>query len=230
MFRIVGGALDEGSREYALLWLLSLADGDHDLVDVAERSGLPLADVLASARLLRSACLWRDASRSTSPRLGSAGNMLITAAAVAFPSRMASPAGNPSASPAISPEANVSPAPSVFTGRHDTAGTCTTSSPASVMAPSGPRVITTSHGPCAAAARSMLTWSVRFIRSPVSKQTETSPARLSTSSQYRRMSSSHGRYPRSATTGTPERPSPSSTGSNPGNPGHKRIADPLERA
>lgn len=53
LFRSVGGALDEGSREYALLWLLSLADGDHDLVDVAERSGLPLADVLATARLLR---------------------------------------------------------------------------------------------------------------------------------------------------------------------------------
>jgi len=57
LFRSVGGALDEGSREYALLWLLSLADGDHDLVDVAERSGLPLADVLTSARLLRTAGL-----------------------------------------------------------------------------------------------------------------------------------------------------------------------------
>jgi aminopeptidase-like protein len=57
LFRSTGGALGAGTREYALLWLLSLADGEHDLVAVAERSGLPLADLLASARLLRGAGL-----------------------------------------------------------------------------------------------------------------------------------------------------------------------------
>lgn len=57
LFRSVGGALDENSQEYALLWVLSLADGAHDLVAVAERSGLPLDDVLRAARLLRGAGL-----------------------------------------------------------------------------------------------------------------------------------------------------------------------------
>jgi aminopeptidase-like protein len=48
-----------GDVERAMLWVLNLSDGDHDLLEIAERSGLGFADVeqaaarLVAARLLR---------------------------------------------------------------------------------------------------------------------------------------------------------------------------------
>jgi aminopeptidase-like protein len=51
LYRTIGA----GGRphdELALLWVLSLSDGRHTLLDVAERSGLPYAQVRAAARLL----------------------------------------------------------------------------------------------------------------------------------------------------------------------------------
>jgi aminopeptidase-like protein len=38
--------------EAAMLWVLNLSDGDHDLLAIAERSGLPYASVLAAAETL----------------------------------------------------------------------------------------------------------------------------------------------------------------------------------
>lgn len=57
LFRGLGGTLEKTSSEYALLWLLSLADGEHDLVAVAERSGLTLREVMTAAEALRAAGL-----------------------------------------------------------------------------------------------------------------------------------------------------------------------------
>jgi aminopeptidase-like protein len=53
LFRSLGGELRDDSPELAALWLLSLGDGEHDLVHVAERSGLPLPAVVAAVRRLR---------------------------------------------------------------------------------------------------------------------------------------------------------------------------------
>jgi aminopeptidase-like protein len=39
-------------NELSLLWVLNLADGEHTLVDMAERSGLPYATVRDAARTL----------------------------------------------------------------------------------------------------------------------------------------------------------------------------------
>nr|BFE56503.1 DUF4910 domain-containing protein [Dactylosporangium thailandense] len=57
LFRSLGGELRDDSPELATLWLLSLGDGEHHLVDVAERAGLPLPAVVAVARRLREAGL-----------------------------------------------------------------------------------------------------------------------------------------------------------------------------
>jgi aminopeptidase-like protein len=46
LYRSIGGT---SSAELALLWVLSLSDGSADLLQVAERSGLPFAAVRAAA-------------------------------------------------------------------------------------------------------------------------------------------------------------------------------------
>ena len=38
--------------ELALLWVLNLSDGEHSLLDIAERSGLPLRELRDAARTL----------------------------------------------------------------------------------------------------------------------------------------------------------------------------------
>jgi aminopeptidase-like protein len=52
LFASLGGATDGRAREHALLWVLSLSDGRHSLLDVAERSGLPFAAVRSAADAL----------------------------------------------------------------------------------------------------------------------------------------------------------------------------------
>ncbi len=49
LFGSLGGATTGRERERAMLWVLSLCDGSHTLLDVAERSGLPFADVRGAA-------------------------------------------------------------------------------------------------------------------------------------------------------------------------------------
>jgi aminopeptidase-like protein len=52
LFAALGGATGGREREHALLWVLSLSDGRHSLLDVAERSGLPFAAVRSAADAL----------------------------------------------------------------------------------------------------------------------------------------------------------------------------------
>jgi len=52
LYGSIGGAADGRSRELALLWVLNLADGEHTLLDIAERSGLPFPVIDSSAREL----------------------------------------------------------------------------------------------------------------------------------------------------------------------------------
>ena len=41
LYRALGGFPDAGQLELAMLWVLNLSDGDHELLDIAERAGLP---------------------------------------------------------------------------------------------------------------------------------------------------------------------------------------------
>jgi aminopeptidase-like protein len=52
LYRGFGGALDARAREMALLWVLNLADGEHSLLDISDRSGLPYDTVRAAASAL----------------------------------------------------------------------------------------------------------------------------------------------------------------------------------
>jgi aminopeptidase-like protein len=45
----------------SLLWVLNLADGEHSLLSIAERSGLPFKEVAAAANLLADHGLLREA-------------------------------------------------------------------------------------------------------------------------------------------------------------------------
>ncbi|HJU03393.1 MAG TPA: DUF4910 domain-containing protein [Actinomycetes bacterium] len=50
LYRMTGGHKDTRAAELAMLWVLNLSDGDHSLLEVAERSGMPFAAIEAAAR------------------------------------------------------------------------------------------------------------------------------------------------------------------------------------
>lgn len=54
LYRATGGK-NLKSREYAMLWLLNFSDGEHGLLDIAERSGMPVSDLRAVAHDLADA-------------------------------------------------------------------------------------------------------------------------------------------------------------------------------
>lgn len=57
LYRAMGGLPEAGNAELAMLWVLSYSDGDHDLIDIAHRAGLPFAAVCSAAAALRTAGL-----------------------------------------------------------------------------------------------------------------------------------------------------------------------------
>jgi aminopeptidase-like protein len=53
LYSTMGGHTGDGrAHEAALLWVLNLSDGEHSLLDIAERSGLPFAAIRAAATAL----------------------------------------------------------------------------------------------------------------------------------------------------------------------------------
>ncbi|MEU7520086.1 DUF4910 domain-containing protein [Kitasatospora aureofaciens] len=57
LYDSLGGRSDAKEAQMAMLWVLSLSDGRHSLLDVAERSGLPFDTVAVAADALRGAGL-----------------------------------------------------------------------------------------------------------------------------------------------------------------------------
>ncbi|WP_327674351.1 DUF4910 domain-containing protein [Kitasatospora sp. NBC_00458] len=57
LYDSLGGRSDAKQAQLAMLWVLSLSDGGHSLLDVAERSGLPFDTVAAAADALHGAGL-----------------------------------------------------------------------------------------------------------------------------------------------------------------------------
>jgi aminopeptidase-like protein len=56
LYREIGGG---SNQEAALLWVLNLSDGDYDLLEISDRSGLPFQEVSAAADALEEASLLR---------------------------------------------------------------------------------------------------------------------------------------------------------------------------
>lgn len=60
LYAPIGGVAHTPSAQAAVNWVLALADGDHSLLDTAERSGLPFADIRRAADRLAAAGLVRE--------------------------------------------------------------------------------------------------------------------------------------------------------------------------
>jgi aminopeptidase-like protein len=65
LYGSIGGRSDAQERQMAMLWVLNLSDGEHTLLDVADRSGLPFALVAEAARGLQDAGLLAAAPLSS---------------------------------------------------------------------------------------------------------------------------------------------------------------------
>ncbi|RWE79280.1 DUF4910 domain-containing protein [Mesorhizobium sp.] len=52
LYSALGGQKASGITSMSLLWVLNLADGQHSILSMAERSGLPFKELAAAARLL----------------------------------------------------------------------------------------------------------------------------------------------------------------------------------
>jgi aminopeptidase-like protein len=60
LYRTIGGDDAGRARELALLWVLNLSDGEHDLLDIAERADMSFAAVREAADTLLAAGLLRE--------------------------------------------------------------------------------------------------------------------------------------------------------------------------
>jgi aminopeptidase-like protein len=70
LYSAIGGESDPGSLSRALLWVLQFADGQHDLLTVAQRSALPFALVRRAAELLEAQSLVERLEPGTGPAQG----------------------------------------------------------------------------------------------------------------------------------------------------------------
>lgn len=59
LYRAIGGEASDATHP-ALMWVLNLADGRHSILEMAERSGLPYAQLAAAARIARDHDLIRE--------------------------------------------------------------------------------------------------------------------------------------------------------------------------
>jgi aminopeptidase-like protein len=67
LYSEIGGDANAPAKNMAVLWLLSLSDGQHSLLDIADRSGLPFARIRAAAQLLEQHGLLVETSGSPAP-------------------------------------------------------------------------------------------------------------------------------------------------------------------
>jgi aminopeptidase-like protein len=70
LYRSMGGVKDSPQQEMAMLWVLNLSDGDHDLLEIAERAGLDFRVVTGAAeRLIAHGLLASEGLQRSSPGL-----------------------------------------------------------------------------------------------------------------------------------------------------------------
>lgn len=53
LYDAIGGSPDSYDQRMAMLWILNLADGEHSLLDIAERAGISFATIARTADILR---------------------------------------------------------------------------------------------------------------------------------------------------------------------------------
>lgn len=62
LYGMIGGASGDKSSEMAMLWVLNLSDGEHTLLDIAERSNLSFDSISHAADLLKQSGLLKELS------------------------------------------------------------------------------------------------------------------------------------------------------------------------
>ncbi len=67
LYRAIGGQTDQKAHELAMLWVLNLSDGNHALLDIAERAGLGFGFIRDAAEVLLQHDLLRLAKKMNSP-------------------------------------------------------------------------------------------------------------------------------------------------------------------
>jgi aminopeptidase-like protein len=67
LYSSLGGDRDAPAKSMAFLWILNLADGQHSLLDMAERANLPFGVIVEAARLLRQNGLLVEDRRDAPP-------------------------------------------------------------------------------------------------------------------------------------------------------------------
>ena len=60
LYRMIGGLADAGLTEMAMLWVLNLSDGNHTLLDIAERSGIRFDTIRRAGNVLQEQGLLRE--------------------------------------------------------------------------------------------------------------------------------------------------------------------------
>ena len=60
LYRAVAGQQENQSRELALLWVLNMSDGQHALLDIADRADLPFGQIQSAAEALIEAGLLKE--------------------------------------------------------------------------------------------------------------------------------------------------------------------------
>lgn len=67
LYRVIGGAKDSGAMELAMLWVLSLSDGKHNLLEIAERAQISFDSVFDAASALQEQGLLKELWQIPSP-------------------------------------------------------------------------------------------------------------------------------------------------------------------
>ena len=70
LYRITGSEQHARTREMAMLWVLNYADGEHTLLDIAERAGLPFQHLRQAAEALLAHQLLADCGEESSRSAG----------------------------------------------------------------------------------------------------------------------------------------------------------------
>lgn len=67
LYRTVAGQQEKQTRELVMLWVLNLSDGQHSLLDIADRSGMPFDEVQRAAEMLLDSGLLAETKETVQP-------------------------------------------------------------------------------------------------------------------------------------------------------------------
>jgi len=67
LYRVIGGRTDSGAMELAMLWVLNLSDGEHSLLDIAERAQLSFDSIYQAAVALKEHGLLKESLENSLP-------------------------------------------------------------------------------------------------------------------------------------------------------------------